>query len=183
MDVQIYLPNSVDSETGDAHKRFSVHVYHRIYGATIYQSLRALTPVSQSLTVSVSEPEHFWRSSDFQRQYLQNAWDSETGDAHKWFSMHFYHRICGATIYQDLRAPTPVSQNLTVRGLRARALLVTSGDDIFKMHGIQRPAMLTNDSACISTIGYVVLQFIRASKRRPQFLKVWLLGDSEPEHF
>ena len=47
---------------------------------------------------------------------------------------------------------------------RARALLVTSGDYIFKMHGIQRLAMLTNDSVCISTIGYVVLEFIRNSK-------------------
>ena len=49
---------------------------------------------------------------------------------------------------------------------RARALLVTSSDDIFKMHGIQRLAMITIDSACISTIGYVELQF------RPQCLKV-----------
>jgi len=41
---------------------------------------------------------------------------------------------------------------------------VTSGADIFKMLGIQRLAMLTNDSTCISIVGYVVLQFIRASK-------------------
>ena len=48
---------------------------------------------------------------------------------------------------------------------RARALLVTSSDYIFKTHGIQRLVMLTNDSACIWTIGYVVLHFIRASAR------------------
>jgi len=40
---------------------------------------------------------------------------------------------------------------------RATALLVTSGAEIFKTLGIQRLVMLTNDSACISTIGYVVL--------------------------
>ena len=87
---------------------------NRICGATFYQSLRALTPVSQSLTVSVSEPEHFWGSSNFQHWYLQNAWDSETGGDHKQFSVHFDHRICGATIYQSLRALTPISQSLTV---------------------------------------------------------------------
>ena len=49
---------------------------------------------------------------------------------------------------------------------RARALLVTSSDNIFKTLGIQRLAMLTNGSACILTIGYVVLKFIRASERQ-----------------
>jgi len=92
----LYLQNAWDPETGDAHKRFSVHSYHRICGATIYQRLRAPTLVSQSLTLI----------SDFQRRYLSNAWDPETSDAHKRFSVHFYHRICGATIYQSLRAPT-----------------------------------------------------------------------------
>ena len=48
---------------------------------------------------------------------------------------------------------------------RARALLVTSSNNIFKTLGNQTLVMLTNDSACISTIGYVVLEFIRASKR------------------
>ena len=50
---------------------------------------------------------------------------------------------------------------------RARALLVTSGAHIFKMLGSKRLAMLKNDSACISTKGYVVLQFIRALKHQP----------------
>ena len=144
-----------------------------ICGATIYQSLRALTPVSQSLTVFYQSQS---TSSDFQRRYLQNAWDSETGGDHKQFSVHFDHRICGATIYQSLRALTPVSQSLTVRPVfqsqSISDVLVTSSDNIFKMHGIQRLAMLTNDSACISPIGYMVLQFIRVSKRRPQCLKV-----------
>ena len=78
--------------------------------------------------------------------------------------MHFDHRICGAAIYQSLKAQTPVSQSLTVRGLRARALLVTSGDNIFKMLGVQRLAMLTNGSACISTdrtCGATIYQSLR----------------------
>jgi len=84
-------------------------------------------------------------------------------------------RICGATFYQSLRALPPVSQSLTVCCFRARALLVTSSNNIFKTLGIQRLAMqpmLTNDSACISTIGFVVLYFIRASEHRPQCLNV-----------
>ena len=85
-------------------------------------------------------------SSDFQRLYLQNAWDPETGEAHKRFSVHFYHRICGAAFYQSLR-------KFDCKCFRSRALLVTSSNNIFKTHGIQRLAMLTNDSACISTIG------------------------------
>ena len=76
----------------------------RICEARIYQSLRAPTPVSQSLTLS----------SAFQRRYLSYAWDSETGDAHKRLSVHFYHMICGTTIYQSLRVLTPVSHSLTL---------------------------------------------------------------------
>jgi len=71
-----------------------------------YQSLRAPTHMSQTLTLI--------SASDFQQQYLLNALDSEIGDAHKRFSMHFYHRICGATIYQSL---IPVSQSLTLIGV------------------------------------------------------------------
>jgi len=41
----------------------------------------------------------------------------------------------------------PSVSKFDCRGLRARALLVTSGDDIFKTLGIQTLAMLTNDSA------------------------------------
>ena len=83
-------------------------------------------------------------------------------------------RICGATFYQSLRAQTPVSQCLTVCCVGARALLVTSSNNIFKTLVIQRLAMLTDNSANISTIGYVVLQFIRASESWPQCLNVWL---------
>jgi len=36
---------------------------------------------------------------------------------------------------------------------------------VYEMLGIQRLVMLTNDSACISPIGYVVLHFFRASER------------------
>ena len=63
-------------------------------------------------------------------------------------------RICGATFYQSLR-------KFDFKCFRSRALLVTSSNNIFLTLWIQRLAMLTNDSACISTIGYVVLHFIR----------------------
>jgi len=72
----------------------------------------------------------------------------------------------GYVVLQFIRASeSQVSQSLTL-----------SSDfqwQYLSMHGIQRLAMLTNNSACISTIWYVVLQFIRASECWPQCLKVW----------
>ena len=79
--------------------------------------------------------------------------------------------------YEVLHLSEPQSTDPSVstfdcKCFRARALLVTSSDNIFKTLGMQRLAMLTNDSASISTKGYVVPQTIRASERRPQCLKI-----------
>ena len=83
-------------------------------GYMMFEFIRASKRRPQCLKVWLKVFQGQSTSSDFRRLYLQNAWDSETGDAHKRFSVHFYHRICGATIYQSLRALTPVSQSLTV---------------------------------------------------------------------
>jgi len=63
------------------------------------------------------------------------------------------------------QSTNPSVSKFDCKCFRARALLVTSINNILRTLGIQRLAMLTNDSACILTIGYVVLQFIRASER------------------
>ena len=63
------------------------------------------------------------------------------------------------------QSANPSVSKLDCKCFRARALLVTSSNNIFQTLWIQRLAMFTNDSACISTIGYVVLELIRASER------------------
>jgi len=68
-------------------------------------------------------------------------------------------------IFSEPQSADPSVSKFDCKCFRATALLVTSGADIFKILGSKRLAMLTNDSACISTKGYVVLQFIRASER------------------
>ena len=81
--------------------------------------------------------------------------------------------------YFNLSEPQIANPNVSkfdCKCFRARALLVTSSDNVFRMLGIQRLEMLTNDSACISTIGYVVLHFIIV-------LENLTVSDSEPEHF
>jgi len=80
----------------------------------VLQFIRASERQPQYLKVWLLGTQKQSTSSDFWQWYLQNAWDSETGDAHKWFSVHFNHRICGATIYQSLKVQTPVSQSLTL---------------------------------------------------------------------
>ena len=56
--------------------------------------------------------------------------------------------------YFNLSEPQIANPNVSkfdCKCFRARALLVTSSDNVFRMLGIQRLEMLTNDSARIST--------------------------------
>ena len=88
---------------------------------------------------------------------------------HQQFSVCIYHRTCGAIFSRSIRALTPASQSQT---LCMCPLPVTSCYDILQTHGIQRPAMHTNNSAFVSTIGHVVIFFRVASGCQPQSLKV-----------
>jgi len=163
-----------DSETGDAHKRFSVHFDRRICGATFYQSLRKFDcKCFRSRALLVTSSDYIFKTFGIQRlAMLTNDLACISTDRDTWCS-----------IFSEPQSAYPSVSTFDCKCFRSRALLATSSDYIFKTLGVQRLAMLTNDSACISTdriCGATIYQSLRVPTPVSQSLTVSV---SEPEHF
>ena len=138
--------------------------------------------MSQSQTLCMC-PEALSSSSDFRQWYLTTCGIQK-------MAMCAKNSVCVSTIRHGMCCHILVEHQGA--SLKVRPFLpVTSSNNILQTSGIHSLAMHTNDSECVSTIGYVVIYFRGASGLRPQHFKVrnfvcvlfqWLPGTKYYKH-